>query len=714
MADDQRNYKQELMTTYSVIYVFILILFSFVLFQVVKISTIGGGKYRELGQKTQKDSIIVEANRGNILDCNGKLLASTIPSYRLHMDMRQDGLKRDTFMKYIDSLSICLSRLYGTASPYEFKQRLIGGYNAGKRYFLVDPKRLSYTQYKQVKNFPLYRKGAVSGISWEETIHREHPFGKLGARTIGNNYAEGTGYSGLEKAFNSELSGKSGIALKKKKGGQWVRMNAIDPIDGKDIVSTIDIDIQDIAEDALERRLIQYNAEWGCAVVMEVNTGEIKAMANLKRDKDSSYSESLNHALNAMTEPGSTFKTASVMVALDDGLTDTSEVFDTGFGYWKQDDWTMTDHNVKRNNDGSYSDQGGYHEISLAKAMWYSSNIGIAKMVEKYYQKNPKRFVNHLYDMRLKEDLNIVIPGAAKPKFIDPSDSTWNKSTLLWLSFGYNMQIPPIYTLTFYNGIANNGKMIRPVFVKSINENGTPIKTFTTSTVKTRLCSESTLKKVQAMLRGVVTDGTGVKFKSDNVSFAGKTGTAQTNYWDKKATVKKHQYSFCGYFPAEDPKYSCIVVVFQPSVNATSPAGLAFRDIAEHVSARKENIVSNEGKNKDVKLPPSFKGHRQSLETVYDYLDIPYFRNGDKKQEWGKPQTEENGKKVNLTTYNIGKTSVPNVVGMGAKDAVYLMERNGMKVRIHGYGDVVRQSIGPGTTIVPGTVVDLTMRHNNN
>lgn len=713
MSDDQRHqHKQEIMKVYSVIYALLVILFGVVFFTAAKIATWGGGPYRELAQKAGKDSLMVEANRGNIYDCNGKLIASTIPYYRMHMDMRADGLSRDTFNKYIDSLSICLSKLYGTASPYEFKQRLRGAYNSGKRYFLVDSKRLNYTQYKQAKKFPLLRKGNKSGVSWDdETIHREHPFGKLAARTIGNNYAEGTGYSGLEMAFNKELSGRPGIAVKEKRAGRKIRVNVIDPIDGLDITSTLDIDMQDIAEDALEKRLIQSDAEWGCAVLMEVKTGEIKAIANLKRHADSTYHEDQNHALSAMTEPGSTFKTASVMIALDDGLADTSEIFDTGCGYWKEDDWTMTDHNVDHNKDGSFAETGGYHEISLAKSMWYSSNIGIAKMVDKYYRNKPQKFVNHIYDMRLKEPLDIIIPGAATPKFQDPSTPGWNRASLLWMSFGYNMQIPPIYTLAFYNGIANDGKMITPVFVKSVSESGTVLKSFSTSTVKSRLCSESTLRKVRKMLEGVVTDGTGKVFKSDVVSFAGKTGTAQTNYWDKKA-AKKHQYSFCGYFPAENPKYSCIVVVFQPSRRMVSPAGLTFRDIAERISAREVNIVERKDNNDKIKLPHAMKGNRESLETVFDHLSIPYQVHGTQENKWANSTSTEEAKKVSVSTFGISRATVPNVVGMGAKDAVYLMERSGMRVRLHGYGDVIRQSVGAGTNIVPGAVVDLTLRHN--
>lgn len=713
MSSDKQNYKQEFMKTFSIVYVIIGLVFGLILWQVIRLSLWAGSDYRALGDVAAHDSLIVEANRGNIYDCNGNLLAGTIPSYRLHMDMRAEGLERDTFNKYIDSLCICLSRVYGTKGPGAFKSELRSAYRAGKRYYLVDPKRLSYTQYKLVQKFPLFRKGKKSGMCWEESIHREHPYGKLGARTIGNNYANGRGYSGLERAFDSLLAGHNGTAFKQKKGGQWIKVNIVNPIDGLDIVSTLDIDMQDIAEEALEKNLTRSNAEWGCAVVMEVETGEIKAIANLKKGKDSAYFESQNYAVSAMTEPGSTFKTASIMAALDDGVTDTSEIFDTGNGYWKEEDWTMTDHNVKYNTKDHkiFSDSGGYHEITLGKALRVSSNIGIAKMVDKYYRNNPQRFVNLLYDMRLKEPLDIIIPGAATPKLADPSDPKWNRTTLLWMSFGYNVQIPPIYTLTYYNGIANDGKMISPVFVKSINEHGTVVKRFGTKVIKNHLCSNGTLKKVRALLEGVVSDGTGSVFKSDIVKFAGKTGTAQTNYWGKTAsTDRKHQYSFCGYFPADKPKYSCIVVVFQPTNRGISPAGLTFKEIAEHVMAKQYRELDTD--RDEIGAPVSLKGNFKALEKVFDHLDIPFQVEGDKdKKNWTMTQACDSDYKVIVKPYSIQSNLVPNVTGMGAKDAIFLMQKCGLRVRLVGYGDVVQQSIPWGTLAPKGSVVQLVLRH---
>lgn len=704
MADNQ-NKKQDIMKTFSIIYVIIAILFAIVLWNVIKLSTFGGAGYRSLSQKSGNDSLVVNANRGNIYDCNGKLLASTIPSFRLHMDMRDPGLVPDTLNKYIDSLCINLSRLYGTATPSEFKQRLRGAYNTGSRYFLVDKKRLSYTQYKQVLGFPLFRNKSLNCIVWEEQIKREHPFGKLAARTIGNNYAAGKGYTGLEMAFDKELSGKPGIAFKQKKGGQKIFVNVVDPEDGLDIVSTLDINMQDITEEALEKRLVESDAEWGCAILMEVSTGEVKAMANLTRGKDSTYAEEQNNAISSMTEPGSTFKIASVMAALDDGLADTSEIFDTGFGYWKKDDWTMTDHNVKSRG-GQYLDEGGYHKISLAQSIWYSSNIGIAKMVDKYYHNKPRKFVDRLYEMRLKEPLDIVLPGAATPKFKDPSDPDWNNASLLWMSFGYNVQIPPIYMLTFYNAIANNGKMVSPIFVKSINENGTPLKNFGTKVVNPSLCSSKTLKQVQKMLEGVITEGTGKNFKSETVTFAGKTGTTQTNYWQGQRN--QHQMSFCGYFPAEQPKYSCIVVVYHPNHAAGNPAGLTFREIAEKISARNFTKDLNGGLRQ--KAPNSLRGDRKSLETIYEQMKVPYVRECSSSNDW-VVVNNNNEARADISALHQPRNGVPNVMGMGAKDAIFLMEKNGLKPSIQGFGFVTHQSIEPGAAVKKGTPIELILNH---
>lgn len=715
---DQLQMKRKVMKRYSWIYVCISVMFVVVLLKACYIIVVQGSVWRELGQRNKADSLIVQPNRGNILDCNGKLMASTIPVYRLYMDFSANGLTDELFRSNVDSLSLCLARFYGDRSAADFKRLLLHGRQTRSRWFRIDDKMLNYTQYKQVKQFPLFRLSPnKSGMCWETKVMREKPFGVLASRTIGNIFADAErgGYCGLEKGFDDFLAGKPGLARREKKAGRYLLVNEVDPEDGLDVMTTIDINMQDITEDALYRWMDRTEAERGCAVVMEVNTGEVKAIANLQRTKDGQYAETENFAVNSLTEPGSTFKTASVMVALDDGKADTSEIFDTGFGEWRERDWRMTDHNVVYDAAGNLTNKGGFHNISLAQAIWYSSNIGIAKMVQKYYGDKPWDFVNRLYDMKLNQPMNISIPGYATPIIKNPDSKGWTSASLLWMSFGYGVQIPPIYTLAFYNGIANDGKMISPLFVKAVCKNGNSVQTFSPDVVNSSLCSQSTLDKIHQMLKDVMVHGTGFPFKSDNFEIAGKTGTAQTNYWEKDKSKRSHQLSFCGYFPADKPQYSCIVVIWHPhqSLGWGSPSGFAFRDIAERIYARSphiERVMKEDDTQGHLLIPTSLDGQREPLENVLDELDIPYMLSGDEKAQWASTSADRQLNKIQVSSRTVGMTTVPSVTGMGAKDAVYLLESRGLRVQMNGYGRVVQQSIPAYSAIRRGEVIGIQLR----
>ena len=726
MAGKEKNdsiaQKRSVMRRFSVIYFFSLIVFAFIAIGAFKIVYPENAQWQKLSSGKFRDSLVVTPNRGNILDCNGKLLAATIHTYIMHIDFKADGLTKEIFESNLDSLAMCLSSLYETGNTAHFKQRLRKGFNSRSRYFKVDSKPLSYTEYKKALTFPLFRLGPnVSGLTWDTRVVRQKPFGMLASRSIGQIYSEQErgGMCGIEMGLEDELKGEPGIAQVQKKAGRKIKVPLRDATDGKDVLTTIDIEMQDITESALMRWMKASEADQGCAVLMEVKSGEVKAIANLTRHSDGAFVEDMNYAVNSLSEPGSTFKTASVMVALDDGITDTSEVFDTGLGEWKKDDWTMTDHNVKYGPDGKPQSDGGYGEISLAQSMWYSSNIGIAKMVEKYYQRNPGRFVNKLYDMKLKEPMDIVIPGAATPNIPNPDSKGWNKASMLWMSFGYGLQIPPIYTLTFYNGIANDGRMISPLFVKSLRKNKTTEKTFHSKEIKKSLCSKSTLRKINDMLVGVMTKGTGRGFNSDIVQIAGKTGTAQTNYWASDKTKRSHQYSFCGYFPAQNPKYSCIVVIWHPHKAAGvtgSISGHAFKDIAERIYARSPLVINTVEEDKDSnmpKMPVSMDGNRKAIETVLDELDIEYDTRGANDAEWATTTAMKAVDKIVVTATGKKKNTVPNVKGMGVKDAIYLLEQCGLKTQIEGsgYGEVTHQSIEPYTPARRGETIVLTLKH---
>ena len=703
-SNNKAKEKEQIMRRFSAYFVFFMFLIMIVVIRIVWLNVVDGSELRALKRSSKRDSLVMCAQRGNIYDCNGSLLASTLPTYKLHMDFAADGMTNELYNEKADSLAICLAKFYGKSAS-EMKRRLDAGRRRRERWCKIDDRELSYLEKKEVEKFPLFNLGKnKSGINWEERLKRAKPFGMLASRSIGQIYAsKNEGYCGIEKKMNEILSGKDGLATLEKMAGRFIKvpMDGMEPIDGKDVRSTIDIGIQDIVENALENQLKDFDAERGCAVVMEVKTGKIKAIANLSRidAMQPYYTEVENMAVNSKNEPGSTFKTASLIVALETGRLDTSMIFDTGYGEWRpfsnDNDAVVRDHNAKYDSKGNLTREGGYGKISLAQAMWYSSNIGIAKMVDTLFHKKQKDFINRLYDMKLNEPMDLDIPGAASPDIKNPDSNDWSGASMLWMSFGYEMTMPPIYTLTFYNGIANGGKMIKPYLVQSICDNNKDLKTFGTETINPKLCSNSTLGKVRKILEDVVDKGTGRSFKSDKIKFAGKTGTAQTNYWGKDKMRKSHQYSFCGYFPAEDPRYSCITVVLHPRNMHGNPAGMTFKDIAEKINARylDSKKIDYGEEAATGKIPASHDGNVKATITVLDKLDIDYVKSGNTKSKWANNSASPETKSVNIRGRDIGMNMVPNVVGMGAKDATYLLESRGLNVKISGQGTVYRQSL---------------------
>ncbi|MCB9017938.1 MAG: penicillin-binding protein [Paludibacteraceae bacterium] len=695
--------KKDIIIRFGVAYAVAIIVALAIGYSAVSTIMVEGKFWRELGSKYKIDSVIVKANRGNILACDGKLLASTIPSYTLYMDFRADGLLRDTLYKYVDSLSVALSKVYPDKTPSELKRHILSGYRSGSRWYKINSRKLSYNEKKMVEQFPLFRKGQnKGGYAFYEQVSRKKPFGSLASRTIGDIYAETDkgGAYGLERMYDFYLRGTDGKNSKQKIAGRFRAINEIEPQDGLDVKTTLDVNIQDITEAALLQKLREVEADRGCAVIMETKSGEIKAISNLQRREDGSYVERENFAFNSETEPGSTFKVASVMVALEDGVVDTSYIVDTENGIWNYKGTPMKDHNW---------DKGGYHVITLKQAIEYSSNIGVAKVIETYYGSNPGRFVDRLYEMKLNEPMQLEIPGAGIPHIKYTTASDWSGTSLPWMSFGYEIQIPPIYTLTFYNAIANGGTMIKPILAKAICKDGVEKESFSSSVVNSSICSDNTLQKVKEMLVGVVENGTAKNVHSDNFLIAGKTGTAQVNY-GRRGVQKSHQLTFCGFFPADDPKYTMIVVVWSPRKgypSAGAISGGVFKEIAERVYAQSPLIHSDPFVDDDSisKIPVSKDGSIQKLKLVMDKLDIPYDvkEGGDEDALW--TYSEKRFDKILLKPRKIRKNYVPDVRGMGAKDAVYLLENMGLKVMMSGRGRVFRQSVSHGEPFRSGDVV---------
>jgi len=503
--------------------------------------------------------------------------------------------------------------------------------------------------------------------------------------------------------------GTPGISTREKVANSYMNTVQVEPIDGMDVTTTIDVDLQDIAEKALMDGVKKFDAAVGYVILMEVHTGEVKAIVNLQRNDDGTYTENKNGAVSDMAEPGSTFKVASLMAAIDEGKVKITDTVNTYNGLFKFGTRTMTDHNANH---------GGYHKITVAQAIYGSSNIGISRAIVKAYGHNQAAFVNKLYSMKLNERMNIEIPGAASPQIKHPNDKTheWSNTTLAWMSVGYETQIPPIYTLAFYNSIANDGKLIRPFFVKSISHNGQIVKEFTTEVINPSICKPSTLRDIRSTLLGVVEDklGTAQCVKSKYVRIAGKSGTAQISQGKGgyKTGGTKHQVAFCGYFPYEKPLYTCICVMRQPGIGYPSGGtmtGSVFKNIAERVMAlnsnRKPAHVDADSIDLEHMLPVTKVGYYRAIQTVMNDLKLPLASNST---DWVKAFAEK--KQTRVEKIVVTKNVVPDLIGMGAKDAVFILENMGLNVQVMGRGKVISQNMKPGTFARKGSSVMINLQ----
>ncbi|MDR1739069.1 MAG: transpeptidase family protein [Candidatus Symbiothrix sp.] len=646
----------------------------------------------------ESDSVLIPTERGDIYASNGEILATNQSFYRLTIDMwAQDNKKEKTIDSIMKYRSFIEENFYAIL-PDSVAGRLMQGLNNAidaynnyphtkkrNRSFKLSNTAINYIEMIQLKNVIFgYNKKKEAlyylnnpnllGIRFNRINRRVNPYGTLALRTIGGVYTADTvgrrtGKNGLELYYDSLLAGVPGMGSRRKINGAQIVIPTIRrPERGKDIVTTIDIDIQDITEKTLKNKLRELDAESGTAVVMEVATGEVKAITNMGRVSEGVWSEAQNYAVSDLSEPGSTFKVVSMMVALEDGLVQPDTPVDTEKGIVTIAGSPLKDHNYNR---------GGYGMITAAKSIRYSSNIGVAKLILQAYGNDPGKYVDGIYRIGLQTDMHLEIPGYAVPRIRHPKDSKaqyWSRTTLPWMSFGYETQIPPIYTLAFFNAIANNGTLLKPIFVKEIRNAKQVVERIKPQVINERICSESTLLAIRQMLDSVVNahDGTGKPAHSDLISISGKTGTAQL--WTAHGR-EGHQVSFCGYFPSEKPQYSIIVVIRQPRNGVASGGqmcGSVFKSIAEQIYARNILIKENDF--------PSDTIHPQ--EAVV-------------KQSYDKTQSAD---------------LIPNVKGMGAKDAVYAMEQAGLRVHLSGQGTVVSQSIAAGSKIIKGQTIGLQLQ----
>ena len=676
--------------------------------------------WMKVAERQKRDSVTVKPNRGNILSCTGQLLASSLPEFKIYMDfVALKEAKSDSLWDVkVDSICNGLHKIFPDKSAAEFKQHLSEGKAKMKRHWAIYNERINYNTFCEVKDLPMFKLNSnKSGFHWEEFNARQRSYGSLAGRTIGAMYgAKDTARFGLELSYDSILRGTNGIVHRRKVRNKFLDITDTPPIDGADIVTTLDVSMQDLAERSVINELKEINGNVGVAIVMEVKTGDIKAIVNMEKCFDGQYREIHNHAVSDLLEPGSVFKPASLLVALDDGVVDTTLHVETGGGVWQMYGRDMKDHNWRK---------GGYGLLTFAQTLWYSSNIGVSRIIDDHYKNNPEKFVQGIHRLGLADDLKIPLVGATPARIRMPHKNShgqydnWSKTALPWMSIGYETQVPPISTLTFYNALANNGTMMRPRFVTKVVKNGETIMEFPPEVMHEHIAKDASIKKMQTILEQVVSIGLGKKAGSPNFKVAGKTGTAQMSKGagGYKSGVVNYLLSFAGYFPADNPRYSCIVCIQKSGLPASGGgmSGKVFHEISEGIMAQSLKLDVKDARDSASIFVPQVKdGNILAADYVLTHLGINAKTtwSGNSfagKPIWGKAETIGN-KYIKLEKQKqYGKGTVPDVIGLGARDAVYQMESRGIRTQIYGRGKVVKQTLIPGTLIKKGATCSITL-----
>jgi cell division protein FtsI (penicillin-binding protein 3) len=705
---------------FSAIVIGALLVCVLIIWKALYTATVDRDKWMQVAAISVSDTMVMKPIRGNILSADGQLMASSLPDYKLYIDFlsgidRKDSIdsngklvsrtydvkqleeKDSVWMSSMDTICSGLARICSRYTQDEYKAHLTKGLKERKRYWEVCPHVvLNYIQYNDIMKLPIFnfKNRYRSGLTIVERNNRNKPFGSLAKRTLGEMFgAKDSARSGLELAYDSLLRGVPGKKHHKKVLSKYLDIIDQEPVDGYDLVTTIDVGMQDICESALRQKLQELDATMGVVVLMEVKTGDVKAIVNLQRYDDGNYYEARNYALASLMEPGSTFKTASIMVGIDDGYIKATDWVETGNGVCNMYGALMKDHN--------WATRGGYGTIDVPHVLMFSSNIGVSKLIDKYYHDQPEKFVSGLRRIGIGAPLGLPFDGAADPRIRMPhkdrrggykQSDNWSATALPWMSIGYETQIPPISTVAFYNAIANNGKMVRPRFVKGIEKNGELVEEFPVEVIKNSICKRSTLKDIQTILQRVVCDKEGLGKKAGNPYFhvSGKTGTAQvSNGSGYKGGKNEHLVSFCGYYPSEDPKYSCIVAIRHSYYVASGggQAGVVFSKIAQRVYSK--NVTTNLKLAQDstaIFVPDVKASYNKDYKNVLTSLGIKH------------------GNMENAPTIN-DVMEVPDVRGLGARDAVYELASRGLKVRSRGCGVVTKQSITAGAKLEPGQTI---------
>jgi cell division protein FtsI (penicillin-binding protein 3) len=668
--------KDQILARTGVIYGIVVVMAVAVFLRIIFRQFGQSDKWAAMAEKIVYRRSVDKASRGDILSDDGRILASSVPYYTVYMDTRSSGMADTTWANGINGLSRGLSKFVGGNTPEGWKNALSNARRRGDRYYLIK-RHVSYETLKQLKELPIFRYGKCSGgLVYQPENRRIMPNGLLAKRTIGY-ITEDTlaNIVGIEGSFNNYLSGKDGMKVQQRlTKGAWIDVDNLETVHarpGDDVVTTIDLDLQDATENALYKQLARHKAHHGCAVVMEVKTGDIKAIANLEIGSDGLYHETYNYAVGESTEPGSTFKLMSMIAALEDGVIDLDDSISTGDGTVKYYDKVIRDH-----------EDEGLGTITAREVFEHSSNVGTAKIIYENYKDNPRRYVDRLYSMKINKPLDLQIKGEGKPVIRGPGDKLWSGISLPMMSHGYEVQMTPLQILTFYNAVANDGKMVKPRFVTEVRDGSRVVKSFDTEVITNAICSRSTVRKAQSLLEGVVENGTAKNLKNSNYRSAGKTGTAQianAKHGYRTGSRISYQASFVGYFPADDPLYSCIVVVNAPSnwvYYGNVVSGPVFKEIADKVYAG--NFY------RDLHALNPEKEDKVTLREAADIIDTD-----------------------DLT---LSEGVMPNVTGMGLRDAIYMLENSGLRVHYTGRGKVAKQSPQPGVRISRGATVAIELR----
>jgi cell division protein FtsI (penicillin-binding protein 3) len=695
--------KKDILSRTYLLYIFMCLFALCILYRMCIIQFAEGDKWRAVAQASTTKVMEMEAVRGNIFDANGALLATSLPYYEVAIDITVPAITDKSYKDNKDSLALQLSNLFKDKSKREYL-RILDRARKNRDQYVLLKRNVSYKDLQALKTFPIFRKGKRGGLVTLQTNRRERPFQMLAGRTIGM-ARPGIKPVGLEGAYDSILKGEGGQRLMQKIAGDVWRPindeNEVEPKDGSDLYTTIDINIQDVAEYALMKALVKNAASHGCAVLMEVKTGAIKAIANLSRSKnDSTYNESLNYAIGYATEPGSTFKLASMLALMDDYNVNPSEKVFVGDGKCMFSGLEMKD-----------SHDPESPTLSLQRIFETSSNVGVAKIITKYYAKNPQQFINRLNSYHLNKALGLSIPGEGVPRIKQVKDRDWYGTSLPWISHGYESLITPLQTLTLYNAVANNGKMVKPYFVKEIKRNGVTVRTFETEILSEKIARQSTLDKAKQLMEGVVQNGSGKGLNITAFKVGGKTGTAKIS--KNGRYEKEYQASFVGYFPADNPLYTCIVIINSPSNGiyyGGLVAGPVFKEISEKVYSSSLNGIDAINSRKDLitRAPATLTTRAGELSEVAKTFSLP--ADGSADPEKFAYRTRDSTKirfsEVDLER-QLKKGIVPNLQGLSAKDALFLLENNGMNVKVLGFGSVKKQSLEAGQKFSRGNKITL-------